>query len=84
MQTVLVQDEALKLANARIEQLQAPAGGSAQAPRGLLDNMRDGLFAHPEECRASSLPPASAPQRLTMISEADRTTCKADEAQFYR
>jgi uncharacterized protein len=65
VQTVLVQDEALKLANARIEQLQA-AAGSAQAPRasgGFLDNMRDALFGHPEERRPASVPPAGAPPR---------------------
>jgi hypothetical protein len=40
VQTALVQDEALKLANARIEELQAQAGGPEQ-PRGgsFLDNM---------------------------------------------
>ena len=65
VQTVLVQDEALKLANARIEQLQAVAG-SGQEPRasgGFLDNMRDALFGHPEERRPSSVPPAGAPPR---------------------
>lgn len=37
VQTALVQDEALKLANARIEELQAQTGG---APASFLDNMR--------------------------------------------
>jgi uncharacterized protein len=65
VQTVLVQDEALKLANTRIEQLQA-AAGSAQAPRapgGFLDNMRDALFGHGEERRPSAVPSVGAPQR---------------------
>jgi uncharacterized protein len=70
VQTVLVQDEALKLANARIEQLQA-AAGSEQAPRapgGFLDNMRDALFGRgeerrPEDRRPSAVPPVGAPQR---------------------
>ena len=65
VQTVLVQDEALKLANARIEQLQA-AAGSAEAPRasgGFLDNMRDALFGHGEERRPSAVPSVGAPQR---------------------
>src|SRR5262249_60380623 len=51
VQTVLVQDEALKLANARIEELQA-AAGPAEAPRGsgsFLDSMRGALFGHPQE-----------------------------------
>jgi uncharacterized protein len=70
VQTVLVQDEALKLANTRIEQLQA-AAGSEQAPRapgGFLDNMRDALFGRgderrPEDRRPSAVPPVGAPQR---------------------
>jgi uncharacterized protein len=65
VQTVLVQDEALKLANARIEQLQAAAGSAqaSRAPGGFLDNMRDALFGHPEEHRPSAVPPVGAPQR---------------------
>ena len=44
MQTVLVQDEALKRANSRIQELEA---GSASAPNqsgGFLDSMRDAIF----------------------------------------
>jgi uncharacterized protein len=66
VQTVLVQDEALKAANARIEQLQAALGSGGQAarpPGGFLDNVRDALFGHPEERRPSSVPPVGAPQR---------------------
>lgn len=66
VQTVLVQDEALKAANARIEQLQAAVGAGGQAtraPGGFLDNVRDALFGHPEERRPSSVPPVGAPQR---------------------
>jgi hypothetical protein len=51
VQTVLVQDEALKRANARIEQLQAQLGAAAQPQRqqgGFLDNMRDALFGRDE------------------------------------
>jgi len=72
VQTVLVQDEALKLANARIEELQA-AAGSAQPPRGsgsFLDSMRGALFGHPQERPPSSqerppssVPPVGAPPR---------------------
>jgi hypothetical protein len=49
VQTALVQDEALKLANARIEELQAQAGGQEQ-PRGgsFLDNMRDAVLGRSE------------------------------------
>ena len=53
VQTVLVQDEALKRANARIQELEG--GGQAQEqPRGFLDNMRDTLFGHEE--RRGSVP----------------------------
>jgi uncharacterized protein len=46
VQTVLVQDEALKAANAKIEELQAALGEPApeQRPQGFLDNMRESLF----------------------------------------
>jgi hypothetical protein len=43
VQTVLVQDEALKRANARIEQLEAD-GPPQQQSGGFLDTMRDAIF----------------------------------------
>ena len=43
MQTALVQDEALKRANARIEELQEQVGGQGQ-PGSFLDNMRDAVL----------------------------------------
>jgi len=50
VQTALVQDEALKRANARIQELE---GQPAEEPsRGFLDNMRDSLFGR-EEPRGS-------------------------------
>src|SRR5262249_5265287 len=53
VQTVLVQDEALKRAHARIEELE---GGPAEEPRqgGFLDNMRDAFFGRDE--RRGSVP----------------------------
>jgi uncharacterized protein len=51
VQTALVQDEALKRANARIQDLQEQLGGAAQPQRqqgGFLDNMRDALFGRDE------------------------------------
>jgi hypothetical protein len=53
VQTALVQDEALKRANARIQELE---GGSPQdhEPRGFLDTMRDSLFGREE--RRGSVP----------------------------
>lgn len=52
VQTVLVQDEALKAANAHIEALE---GGSSEAarPSGFLDNMREALFGRSEARRGS-------------------------------
>jgi uncharacterized protein len=43
VQTALVQDEALKLANARIEELEAQVGGSQQQG-GFLDSVRDAVL----------------------------------------
>ncbi len=56
VQTVLVQDEALKRANARIEALET-GGPQPQESRGFLDNMRDALFGR-EEPRRGSVPNA--------------------------
>jgi uncharacterized protein len=53
VQTVLVQDEALKRANARIQELEG-GGQPQEQPRGFLDNMRDTLFGHEE--RRGSVP----------------------------
>ena len=45
VQSVLVQDEALKQADARIQELEAALGGTpAGEQRGFLDNMRDAMF----------------------------------------
>ena len=63
VQTVLVQDEALKRANNRIQELEA-AGTPAQQPSGgFLDSMRDAIFGQ-EQPRGSVPnvpPPASRP-----------------------
>jgi hypothetical protein len=56
VQTVLVQDEALKAANNRIQDYEQQFGGPQQAPqeqRGFLDNMRDSIFGGREEPRGS-------------------------------
>jgi hypothetical protein len=56
VQTVLVQDEALKTANAHIEALESGAAASEPAqPRGFLDNMRDALFGQ-SETRGGAVP----------------------------
>jgi hypothetical protein len=44
VQTVLVQDEALKRANARIQELEGPAPEQQQQSGGFLDSMRDAIF----------------------------------------
>src|SRR5262245_52592255 len=62
VQTVLVQDEALKRANARIQELEGGAGGDApQRDTSFLGSMRDSLLGR-REGRGSvpSVPPAGA------------------------
>ncbi|MBS0529448.1 MAG: DUF2076 domain-containing protein [Proteobacteria bacterium] len=44
VQTVLVQDEALKRSHDRIQQLEAGAANDQAAPGGFLDSMRDTVF----------------------------------------
>jgi hypothetical protein len=44
VQTVLVQDEALKRANERIQQLEAGGAGDQNQSGGFLDSMRDAVF----------------------------------------
>jgi hypothetical protein len=58
VQTVLVQDEALKQADARIRQLEAAMGGQSQggSDRGFLGSMRDSLLGRREAPRAGSVP----------------------------
>jgi uncharacterized protein len=44
VQTVLVQDEALKRANSRIQELEAGTAGEPNQSGGFLDSMRDAIF----------------------------------------
>src|SRR5262249_44283765 len=56
VQTVLVQDEALKRANSRIlelEQASASGQGSGQGSGGFLDSMRDKVFGPSGQSRGS-------------------------------
>jgi hypothetical protein len=55
VQTVLVQDEALKRANAHIEQLEAQIQPQAQSG-GFLDSMRGALFGSQQNQSRSSVP----------------------------
>jgi hypothetical protein len=58
VQSVLVQDEALKRADAHIRELEAQLGIGAEPPRpsGFLDSMRGALFGRQEAPRAGSVP----------------------------
>lgn len=59
VQTCLVQDEALKAANAHIQELEAELDGEPETDRkaGFLDNVRETLFGRPETPgRAGSVP----------------------------
>src|SRR6266576_1041409 len=44
VQTALLQDEALRRANARIQELEAGGGAEQQQSGGFLDSMRDAIF----------------------------------------
>jgi hypothetical protein len=58
VQTALVQDEALRRANDRIQELESEAGAAQQAPRpaGFLDSMREALTGGRDGSRAGSVP----------------------------
>ena len=66
VQTVLLQDEALKAANAHIQEYEqqhgAPPPQQPERPRGFLDNMRDSVFGR-DEPRGSvpRVPPGGQP-----------------------
>jgi hypothetical protein len=59
VQTVLLQDEALKRANARIQELEAGGGGEQRASGGFLDSMRDAIFGQDQP--RGSVPNVRAP-----------------------
>jgi hypothetical protein len=64
VQTVLLQDEALKRANARIQELEAQGGAEQQQSGGFLDSMRDTIFGQ-SQSRGSvpNVPPREASSR---------------------
>jgi hypothetical protein len=63
VQTALVQDEALKRANARIEELQAQGGGQEQQRGGsFLDSMRDTVLGRTEPHGSAPSAPSYRPQ----------------------
>src|SRR5262249_26345553 len=77
VQTVLVQDEALKRADARIRELEANLG--IEPPRenaGFLDNMRDALFGRRDDARdlgRGSVPPVPPGNRPMGVPPGFRT-----------
>ena len=55
VQTTLVQDEALKRANARIEELQAQTAGELQQQGGFLDSVRDEILGRARPARLGTI-----------------------------
>src|SRR5258705_639751 len=66
VQTTLVQDEALKRADMRIQELEAVAGAAGQQNQsgGFLDSMRDAIFGQnqPQGSSHGSVPNVRAPE----------------------
>src|SRR6202162_1248537 len=76
VQTALVMDEALKRANARIEELQAQLGGEEQQQQGgFLDSMRDAVLGRRDPrgsvptVRSQATQPAAAPPPYQSTAE---------------
>ena len=73
VQTVLLQDEALKAANAHIQEYQQqygpqqPQQQQQQQPRGFLDSMRDSVFGHEEPRGSVPRVPQGAPAQDFVI-----------------
>jgi len=63
VQTVLVQDEALKRADERIQELESQTDGGAEPPRqgGFLDSMRDAILGPREQPRGGTVPSIPPP-----------------------
>src|SRR5947208_10732667 len=63
VQTALVQDEALKRANDRIQQLESGQAGEQNQPGGFLDSMRGAIFGQnqPQGSSHGSVPNVRAP-----------------------
>src|SRR5437660_9884966 len=60
VQTALVQDEALKRANSRIQELEAGHAGEQNQSGGFLDSMRDAIFGQDQP--RGSVPQGSVSQ----------------------
>src|SRR5215471_16668088 len=57
VQTVLLQDEALKRANARIQELEQAHAPEQQQSGGFLDSMRDTIFGKEQRGSVPNVPP---------------------------
>ena len=78
VQTVLVQDEALKRADARIRELEAELGidqPQAQPQGGFLDNMRDALLGKPRAARLGAV--GACRRESECVRHAARPTIRA-------
>jgi uncharacterized protein len=62
VQTVLLQDEALKRANAHIQELESAGAGEQSQSGGFLDTMRDALFGQNQNQPRSSVPNVRPPE----------------------
>jgi uncharacterized protein len=60
VQTVLVQDEALKRANARIQELEQAHTPEQQQSGGFLDSMRDTIFGKEQRGSVPNVPPPAS------------------------
>jgi uncharacterized protein len=60
VQTVLVQDEALKRAAARIEELEQGQAGAQPQSGGFLDSMRDTIFGKEQRGSVPNVPPPAS------------------------
>src|SRR3954463_329705 len=90
VQTVLLQDEALKAANAHIQEYEQQYGPQQQQPqeqqpRGFLDQMRDGLFGR-DEPRGSvpRVPQGGAPSSAPMGAPAGTRANPGGRQQGYQ
>jgi hypothetical protein len=64
VQTVLLQDEALKRANSRIQELEAAGAGEQQPSGGFLDSMRETVFGqNPPRGSVPNVPPPQPSSR---------------------
>jgi uncharacterized protein len=69
VQTVLVQDEALKRANSRIQELEAGGAGEQHPSGGFLDSMRETIFGqNPSRGSVPNVRPPELPNRPTWNS----------------